>query len=345
MKKSILALGAVLATSISFGQITIGEWDVVGPGDQITQNSDSLPTITFPAAGTGMSWDMSGLNTHTQSTMEFGAPGWFTNGSYFPTATVAAVDAGGFEIYLQKDSQGLRAVGVAADIFGTGDKQIYIDPADEILRFPATYNDAYVTNSAQTMSFAGSEVGMPVDSVSNKTATEKHVNIDGWGSLTTPYGTFDVIRVNEVSYSTDSTWVKALGSWNLVDNSADTSYSVAFWSNDPGTKFPLAELSHDNNGMVYSVDWLNGAPAASLDENAVNSSVYPNPANNEVKVNLEGATNATFVLYDLNGKEVLSSVVSNTSSVNVSGIKDGLYVYKVISNDSELKAGKITIKH
>lgn len=346
MKKSLLAIGAVLATSISFGQITIDEWDLVGPGDEITQNTDTLPSIAFPAAGTNMTWDMSALNNHTQIVINFVAPGELNNASSFPNSNIAGLNPDGFEVYFEKDATGLRNVGIAGDFFGTGDKQIHINPADELIRFPANYNDSYTTTTSQYFSVLGSEVGSPLDSIVSISSTDKTVDIDGWGSVTTPYGTFEALRMNEMSIKTDSSWAYSFGIQTLVNNSIDTSYSLVFWSNNPGTKFPLVELDLDSGGNVLSVEWLAGATVASLEENTPNaSSVYPNPASNEVNVNLDGPTNATFVMYDLNGKEVMSTVVSNTSAVNVSGINEGLYVYKVISNNTELKTGKITIKH
>ena len=248
-------------------------------------------------------------------------------------------------MFMTKDATKLSMVGFAGDFFGTGDRQLYMNPDDDLIRFPANYNDSYTDTSIQMFSFPGSDLGIPVDSIVNKRETIKDVTIDGWGELTTPMGTFPVLRLNQVTRAWDSTWAYSFGFPQLADNSTDTSYSVAFWSNDPATGFPLAELSHDGMGTIYSVEWLNSSPTMDVGvlENS-NIIVYPNPAVNEIQVSIEDGAVATLVVYDLNGRQVLTSGVTNSTSVDVSELNSGSYIYSLIEEENEISKGNLVIK-
>lgn len=344
MKKPLLLMATVIA-SYSFGQITIGQYDVVGSGDMVTQNNDTMPTMAIPADGAGMTWDFSSLQNHSQNTLSFGAASWFSNASYFPDATLGANDGNGFEIFLIKDAASLRMIGFAGDLFGTGDRHMYLNPGDDIIQFPANYNDSYTTNSVQTFSFPGSDVGAPVDSIVNKRYTTKNVSIDGWGSVTTPYGTFEALKINTVSDYYDSTWVYMFGVAQLFDNSMGTDYSAAFWSDDPSTGFPLVELSHNNADTIYSASWLNSAPTAGGSElSGVVVELYPNPASDVVNIHMGLGAEGELTVVDMNGKLIYTGIVNDGTKVDVAEWNEGSYLYQIKDASGSVSSGSLVVK-
>lgn len=352
MKKLLLIL--VLSISVfTQAQITITEWDIVDATDQVVQNSDTLPTIPFPASGTNMSWDMTALNMHDQSNLSFGAPGWFNNGSFYPNATLGASDGGGFELFFSKSSSSFGIVGFAGDFLGLGggDMQIHMNPADEIIRFPANYNDSYSTSSMSTLSIPGSLIPpgiLPVtpDSIVNKTYTFKDVSIDGWGELTTPLGTFPVLRQYSQNIEVDSTYAYVFGFAQLVDNGLDTTYSITFFSNDQSTRFPLAEVQLDSTAVnIVAVDWLNSSVTTSLLENSeFPLELYPNPAVETITLNIEFEGKAKLEIYNLAGKKVYSTSVSANETINIGALNSGAYQCILKTNDSVLYSTKLIKK-
>ena len=75
-----------------------------------------------------------------------------------------------------------------------------------------------------------------------------------------------------------------------------------------------------------------------------NVSVYPNPAQNSIYINtddLKGA--AAIVLFDQQGRVVLSQTVSANRLVSVSKLKNGLYLYRITQN-GKITKGKLIIK-
>ena len=76
-------------------------------------------------------------------------------------------------------------------------------------------------------------------------------------------------------------------------------------------------------------------------------SVYPNPNNGVVNINLtaELAKNASLEVYDALGKLVVKHVLANElNTINMSNLDNGIYTFKVLNNTNTVKIGKL-IKH
>lgn len=349
MKKTLLLASALFSLGTAQSQITITEANIVSALDVITQSNDTLPSVAIPSGGENQTWDYStGLVAHEETSMSFTNPDWLANASYFPSANLGAVDQDGFEVFFIKDATEFGIVGFAGDFLGmgTGDVQLQSDPAEILLQFPANYNDSYTTSSSSSFMLLGADLGVPVDSIVVKTYTTKTVLIDAWGSISTPYGTFDALRVNEMSVETDSTWTYFFGVETLFDNNESTNYSYIFYSDDAATKFPVLEMSHDNAGTVYNVSWLKGAPAVSIDELAsTNTSIFPNPAINSFNVDIKDKEITEIEIYQMDGSLVLNQEINaQTTLVDVSQVKAGVYIYKLIDvNQNVITTDKLVI--
>lgn len=73
--------------------------------------------------------------------------------------------------------------------------------------------------------------------------------------------------------------------------------------------------------------------------------VYPNPATDELHIDMLSDGNAHVNLYDLTGRKVYSSKVTDTSNVvNISSVKNGIYVLEVQAGNAR-KTMKFQVKH
>jgi hypothetical protein len=95
-----------------------------------------------------------------------------------------------------------------------------------------------------------------------------------------------------------------------------------------------------NTPLYFAMDNLEYQAAdASLVENEINFSVYPNPVNEELTVN----SNAGIIkLTDLNGKVVLTKQHKSISTVDVSTLPKGLYLIH-LQTDNQITSKKIVI--
>jgi hypothetical protein len=73
----------------------------------------------------------------------------------------------------------------------------------------------------------------------------------------------------------------------------------------------------------------------------LNISVYPNPFTEFVTIDFpENIENINFDLYDLKGSKICSKAVRNGEKINLSALRDGLYLY-VINADGYIHQAKL----
>jgi len=73
--------------------------------------------------------------------------------------------------------------------------------------------------------------------------------------------------------------------------------------------------------------------------------IYPNPTKEIIIVETPSAsTTSIIILFDLQGKQVLSQEFSGSAQISVSRFKNGIYLYNVIS-DGEIFRGKLSIEN
>ena len=87
-----------------------------------------------------------------------------------------------------------------------------------------------------------------------------------------------------------------------------------------------------------------------LNQNRVN--IFPNPTNGELNIafDLQEDINLKFIVTDLNGKILYENALSNNlkiteMKVNLKFLRNGSYLYKIISNDDKeiIHSGKISV--
>ena len=143
-------------------------------------------------------------------------------------------------------------------------------------------------------------------------------------------GTLDSALIDTVDFY--------LADYRFEDNTED--YIVTDWTwldlNALGNITELTfVLSSSDNG-----DWAMNTPAYfCMDDLTINTvgveeiasetlSVYPNPVQDQISVNIDGA----LAIYDLSGKMVKSALVEAGNTVSVSALKSGIYFVKVGSS-------------
>jgi gluconolactonase len=102
--------------------------------------------------------------------------------------------------------------------------------------------------------------------------------------------------------------------------------------------------SIDLNYPGYAVSGSNFLPDAipSISDKPL-VEIYPNPVQNVLHINLTGKA-GTLEAFDISGKSVLQNEIhENNSSIDVSGLENGIYFVKV-SSDNQLFTGKF-VKH
>lgn len=77
------------------------------------------------------------------------------------------------------------------------------------------------------------------------------------------------------------------------------------------------------------------------------TSVYPNPATDQVFIVSENNTGGRLLISDLSGKTVIAQAITgHTTTVQVSGLANGLYLYQLVNNEGlQTGKGKLVVSH
>ena len=342
--------GLLLCSKNNTAQITITDIHVVQSGRQVIQGQDSLPSSAMQPGlpGTNMTWDFSGLALHTEDTLNFVNTEWTPYEAEHPTSNLAARMGDDMYMYLHKSSAGLFIQGISGDLLNTGTPiHVQTTPNETIAEFPLSYLNDYTSTSGQDVTIDGSLISPLIDSLRVKTSRIKIVTVDAWGTLTTPMGTFDALRLNQTIQDIDSIWSLSFGIWSLFDNSKSSSKNYTWWTNDAAAGFPLVEMEYDTvSGNPTAVTYLKSTPAIGVLENAkTNVSVYPNPATDYVLFEFGNPAYREVYLCDVLGKtKPVFSGNETHFSVDLSGFSAGMYFYQVRDELGNIKtAGSFVV--
>jgi hypothetical protein len=116
------------------------------------------------------------------------------------------------------------------------------------------------------------------------------------------------------------------------------SYLSSYWDT-----FTEEWITETQGTLYYSEHAVTGIDDFSeLLENEI--SIYPNPATDFITFNLNSEIDEALVsLYDVNGKEVLSQLISVNNRISVTDLEKGLYIY-TLKVEGTVKSGKILIE-
>ncbi|HEX5001918.1 MAG TPA: T9SS type A sorting domain-containing protein, partial [Bacteroidia bacterium] len=134
-------------------------------------------------------------------------------------------------------------------------------------------------------------------------------NVDGWGTLITPFGTFNTLRVKSVITGRDSLDLDTLGGFGL-DLPPTTEYK--WYGQNKG--IPLLQINTTNTfgfetvtSIVYR-DSVRNFPSAISEqaEAPFSCNLFPNPAGDHFSLNLncKQVANARIGIYDIKGRKV-----------------------------------------
>ena len=336
-KKYLLSLPFFfLAPFLSLNaQITITQSDMPSVGDTLRVSiTNTIGTLSPDSTGPNYIWDFSQLTPKSQDVEHFipslpspyfilpyiSSYGYITN----KIDTTNRVD------FFKKSVSCYRQMGYGQKIAGQPAPFIY-KPSDTIYRFPMLFAD---TDSCT------SGYGFPIPGIGYYGENTKRVNVvDGWGDLTTPYGTFQTLRIKSTLYKTDTLYIDTLHFGFTIPLPVQYEYK---WLGQ-GEKIPLLLIVANDvagNAIITNVTYRDsmraGVAQVSVQEIQppnFNFCVYPNPTHDFVFVSyaLEKTENVKMELFNISGKKV-SDIFSKKQS-------DGQHIELVNLKEMELASG------
>jgi len=353
MRKVYLFFAAVFATNAGLGQIEVGSIDFPGKSDTVRYTNVSDLQLDFQAAGPDYTWDFSDLTDASQTLLLhnpiedadnfsqslFGPavlPAY--RATFFLPASLIPFDLisnfidlpiENFYRFFRKTQNEMNVIGLAISTadFGFGARSDTIEMA---YQFPITYGQQF---ESRGYTFLDLSFALPAQF---KQYRQRISEVDGWGSITTPYGSFDVLRVHNRIEELDSIFVELNGAGNWLPLELPVSHEYEWWSN--GQKGPVLRVVTNEIGGDQQVvearyrDAFKADLVAELNENQLKSVVvYPNPTSGILMVASDQQVDQ-LLLFDATGSVVMQN--SGSQQIDMNALENGTYFLMIKSGNS-----------
>ncbi len=335
-------------------QITITTDDLMDVGDSVSlaMVADIPPGFNPGPAGANQHWDFSNLVMDTTSQLKFVDPATTPYGADFPTSNIAVVGLvdnliEGAWAYATKNSFVFQIDGLGGsyDIFE--DITAELDPPEVMFNFPVNYLDSMEGTSTVQIEIPSPEP--PADSIRLKVITTVNSVVDGWGELTTPTWTGDVLRFKDVRTTIDSVWVKLFFFWAYLESSTSVSVTYKYIANDLG--YAALQFNSDTSGTEYSgVNYILDAGVGEQEftsQTNIDLEIYPNPAFEFLNARWTDKKSGTYSLVDMYGRAVKHHDFNNSREIKLqtSNLPSGLYILNIVyEGEKEFISEKVLIK-
>lgn len=343
-----LLLPFLALSSISFGQITLTDQHFAGPSESYIFSTLTDPTIDYTTTGANQVWDFSTMVPQSQrglitrpssqitglSIIQFGsfAPTPY-KATYFNSTTDLPLDqASSFlpiqidelNAFTRKTSSAITSIGYEIVSSGQG-LGFRSDTIETRYALPMTYGNSYESRGYTNLDLN------PIYDAKWRQYRHRVSNVDGWGTVKTPFGQFDALRIHHVIDELDSIYftVQGFGLWIPIPVPLTHEYEWRSTSDKEAVmKIRTNEIA--GNETVTAIEYRDNFNGLGLTETTWNVSFYPNPVVNELHVSTpELAT--SFSIVDDAGR--VWSKVSGTSKdqvIDVSQLASGSYSLVVL---------------
>jgi hypothetical protein len=210
MVRALFLMMISLATAIGQAQIRLVQTDLPKAGDTLRYFSvdPATPGLNTAISGPGYTWDFSWLSpqsaeadtflsiTATNPTYQL----FFFNAANHATRTSLNLDLGGIEVtdafsFFHSLPDKYEIAGFGAIVSGFP-LPIRYDFPEVVMRFPLTFGDTSSSRSYFTLPIPG------LATISRQ--LQRFNQVDGWGTLIIPSGTYEVLRVKSTITTFDT---------------------------------------------------------------------------------------------------------------------------------------------
>ena len=349
MRRLILLNLFLFLACIGYAQISITSGNMPSANDSIRMSSAlNVASFNFTKTDTNYFWDYSGLIPKSQRTEKYlsiySTPLLYQMmfmgksnlaGKREDMSLMGINITNGFNFFDNTQAD-FRQVGYGASVNGSPVPVSFKDD-DIIYRFPVNFGNTDSCDSEW-------EVNIPNLAYVNE---KKHrVNyVDGWGTVSTPYGTFQCLRIRSEVYQEDTIYYSSTSTGMRIPQT----YTEYIWLSN-NLDFPVLFVTKPAIGLP-TVEYADSARQfVGMDVHAQNSlemQFYPNPAREKLNVTIKNPKHSETELEIVNtaGKVVYKDNVKGDyqESIDITKLSAGLYYIRLISSKT-IKIKKIIIE-
>lgn len=356
--KRILLFAMLSFTFASEAQITLTSADFASAGDTVRMSQASDNGYDYATTGSSYTWDFSMLTPDAQILKDFSpisnAPGFvqFIFGTFAPVKYQASYFMPSTDLplaqitsflpitiedifqYSRKTADSLTSVGISMKVSMNGssnDLPIKSDTIETPYDFPLIMGNSHFSRGYTSVDFN------PIYDAKWNQHRTRLTTVDGFGSITTPYGTFDALRIKHDIDEMDSLYMVLPiigGTWVPLD--VPESHIYEWWTN--GQKEPILRFTTNvvlGNEVVTAIEYrdIYRGLDAGIEESTLDYSVYPNPVLNDLMITSKDPITSIKIV-NLNGETVKEQNLDHVleTMINVSDLPVGTYQVQLFSD-------------
>ncbi len=367
MRLSILVLLFSCCAFIGSAQITITSATFPVAGDTLRTVIDGLPSniVVNPAGGAiGANWDFSSLQgVLNQSVYQPASAG--AGAASFPNADLVTISGVTGENYYNVVDGSFQFIGYQGpDPAGLGiDLAVNINPSLQERIAPLDFGDTYTDEGAVLLPVSADDLpgalvdsfAITPDSLRLRLSIDRTAFVEGWGTMTIPGGTYDVLREKRIEESEArldikvgigpfSEWVDVTDIIGLEFLGKDTTTTYRFYSEDSKELIAIATVDNENNDLVRLVEYKYNDVTTNI--RYVNNGkpdllAYPNPAIEDIRLEFMNLPAGTYTVKILNilGIEVWEENYyvqgDLMAEVDISKLRKGTYLYSLVNQNGK----------
>jgi Secretion system C-terminal sorting domain len=347
-KNTLSLLGfLLLLSSLTYAQPVLQGNVVPNIGGKVFLASSDTNSVNVGNPGPNQIWNFSALAPLTPAEQyDYVSPVGTPYAQNYPTATLVTKWGTAPNIsyaYQRKEANQFLILGVRGESFSLH----YVDP-DAQLKFPTSYNGTYQDNFSYNSDAGTGTVFLSTGSHS--------VKYDAYGTLTTPYGTFqNAMRIRATTIQTDSTAFPGAEIINhhnnitydwLVANQPGALVSVTYFHTVTEARLVGLDTIITDSGITKTVNYISSSTVGVFDApkplaGLAAFSVGPNPAIDQLTLRFTSdlTTELQVSVTDISGKvwrtQSLTTIQGdNNLQLSVAELPAGAYFLTLVDGHS-----------
>lgn len=347
MKKNYLlfALNVCAGFIIAQSPITLGNTNMPGSNDTLRFTNFQVNSAgNYMQTGTNFNWNFGSVSSTGEGLRSFKSAlqtpyaFFFLSTSAYGEKMADTIGAGPMTLtnyynFYKKQTvpNAFIADGVGMTYSSVPIASYYSDK-DELYMFPMTY-PKYDSTTFKFTTTTGGFIPVSYSKVGYRVTV-----VDGWGTVTTPYGTENCLRLITTQYAMDS-----IKNTIIPIPLGFPNYQRSYQWLTLNSKIPFVEITGNLTGNTFTPTQARyrGHAKESLvtsitELHADNMSSYPNPVKN--KLHLKGISKSSYAIYSGDGK-LIQTFAEKTfvgeEIIDVSGLAAGIYFLKILTIKSE----------
>ena len=342
----------LIFSTIATAQISLAVADFANAGDTVRLSQMQSSNLDFTSTGANYTWDFSSLTANTQSLKDYTPIGFGSllifatygplagsySATYFNLTTELPIDQlsaflpieiSDLSQYTKRSNNAITAIGYSINVEGQG-VPFKSDTIETRYSLPLTFGDVH---DSRGYTFVDLNPATDIKFIQHR---QRHSEVDGWGTVTTPLGTFPALRVRHDINEVDSIYQTFFGTGGWIGTPPIERTEYEWWTN--GKKEYLLKVVATNvngNQNISSIEFQEQYLGldAGLTELSNELVLYPNPVEDLCFFESTLAVDEV-IFYDQMGAKVSTSSFNGVQNayIDIQELKPGVYFCHLQTN-------------